>query len=55
MKSIGSGRTASNGAMTLDGRRPTLALVPQMDEVHLHRPQSPRRSGVWNPASWRTG
>ncbi|MER5197645.1 MSMEG_1061 family FMN-dependent PPOX-type flavoprotein [Streptomyces sp. NPDC002755] len=42
-------------AMTHDGRRPTLALVLEIDEVYLHCPQSLRRSGVWNPASWQTG
>ncbi|MEU9309555.1 MSMEG_1061 family FMN-dependent PPOX-type flavoprotein [Streptomyces sp. NPDC048256] len=42
-------------AMTLDGRRPELALVLEIDEVYLHCPASLRRSGVWNPASWRTG
>ncbi|MGW6919775.1 MSMEG_1061 family FMN-dependent PPOX-type flavoprotein [Streptomyces sp. NPDC054950] len=42
-------------AMTLDGRRPELALVLEIDEVYLHCPASLRRSGVWNPASWQTG
>ncbi|KQX61340.1 MSMEG_1061 family FMN-dependent PPOX-type flavoprotein [Streptomyces sp. Root1310] len=42
-------------SMTLDGRRPQLALVLEIDEVYLHCPQSLRRSGVWDPASWRTG
>lgn len=41
--------------MTLDGRRPELALVLEIDEVYLHCPASLRRSGVWNPASWQTG
>ncbi|MCX5372298.1 MSMEG_1061 family FMN-dependent PPOX-type flavoprotein [Streptomyces sp. NBC_00103] len=42
-------------AMTVDGRRPELALVLEIDEVYLHCPASLRRSGVWNPASWQTG
>ncbi|MFI6335499.1 MSMEG_1061 family FMN-dependent PPOX-type flavoprotein [Streptomyces sp. NPDC050535] len=42
-------------AMTLNGQRPTLALVLEIDEIYLHCPQSLRRSGVWNAASWQTG
>ncbi|WP_055611998.1 MSMEG_1061 family FMN-dependent PPOX-type flavoprotein [Streptomyces phaeochromogenes] len=42
-------------AMKLDDQRPTLALVLEIDEIYLHCPQSLRRSGVWNPASWQTG
>ncbi|MEI5520363.1 MSMEG_1061 family FMN-dependent PPOX-type flavoprotein [Streptomyces brasiliscabiei] len=42
-------------AMTLDDRRPTLALVVEIDEIFLHCPASLRRSGLWDPASWRTG
>ncbi|MDX2604327.1 pyridoxamine 5'-phosphate oxidase family protein [Streptomyces caniscabiei] len=42
-------------AMTLDDRRPVLALVLEIDEIYLHCPQSLRRSGVWDPRSWRTG
>ncbi len=42
-------------AMTLDDRRPALALVLEIDEIHLHCPQSLRRSGVWDPGSWPTG
>ncbi|MDR6979683.1 PPOX class probable FMN-dependent enzyme [Streptomyces sp. 3330] len=42
-------------AMALDGRPPALAVVLEIDEVYLHCPQSLRRSGVWNPESWRTG
>ncbi|MFI6376192.1 MSMEG_1061 family FMN-dependent PPOX-type flavoprotein [Streptomyces sp. NPDC050546] len=43
-------------AMTAqDGKRPALALVLEIDEIYLHCPQSLRRSGVWNPASWQTG
>ncbi|MFF9114742.1 pyridoxamine 5'-phosphate oxidase family protein [Streptomyces massasporeus] len=26
-----------------------------IDELYLHCPMSLRRSGVWDPASWRTG
>ncbi|GGS39279.1 MSMEG_1061 family FMN-dependent PPOX-type flavoprotein [Streptomyces violaceus] len=40
-------------AMAQDGKRPALALVLDIDEIYLHCPQSLRRSGVWNPASWR--
>lgn len=40
-------------AMTQDGRRPALALVLEIDEIYLHCPMSLRRSGVWDPASWR--
>ncbi|MFD7134353.1 MSMEG_1061 family FMN-dependent PPOX-type flavoprotein [Streptomyces sp. NPDC059894] len=39
-------------AMAEEGRRPTLALVLDIDEIYLHCPQSLRRSGVWDPASW---
>ncbi|MGA6225317.1 MSMEG_1061 family FMN-dependent PPOX-type flavoprotein [Streptomyces umbrinus] len=42
-------------AIKLDDQRPTLALVLEIDEIYLHCPQSLRRSGVWNPASWQTG
>ncbi|GGQ79540.1 hypothetical protein Saso_52620 [Streptomyces asoensis] len=42
-------------AMALDGRRPQLALVLEIDEIYLHCPASLRRSGVWDPESWRTG
>ncbi|MFD9438066.1 MSMEG_1061 family FMN-dependent PPOX-type flavoprotein [Streptomyces sp. NPDC060006] len=42
-------------AMTSVEQRPTLALVLEIDEIYLHCPQSLRRSGVWNPASWQTG
>ncbi|MFJ4354690.1 MSMEG_1061 family FMN-dependent PPOX-type flavoprotein [Streptomyces massasporeus] len=42
-------------AMAHDGRRPDLALVLDIDEIYLHCPMSLRRSGVWDPASWRTG
>ncbi|MEU9955249.1 MSMEG_1061 family FMN-dependent PPOX-type flavoprotein [Streptomyces sp. NPDC050982] len=42
-------------AMKLDDQRPTLALVLEIDEIYLHCPQSLRRSGVWNPASWQAG
>ncbi|QQM38733.1 MSMEG_1061 family FMN-dependent PPOX-type flavoprotein [Streptomyces liliifuscus] len=42
-------------AMKLDDQRPALALVLEIDEIYLHCPQSLRRSGVWNPASWQTG
>ncbi|MFM9590380.1 MSMEG_1061 family FMN-dependent PPOX-type flavoprotein [Streptomyces scabiei] len=41
-------------AMAPEGRRPTLALVLEIDEIYLHCPQSLRRSGLWDPASWRT-
>ncbi|WP_435303896.1 MSMEG_1061 family FMN-dependent PPOX-type flavoprotein [Streptomyces phaeoluteigriseus] len=39
-------------AMTQDDRRPALALVLEIDEIYLHCPQSLRRAGLWNPASW---
>ncbi|MFF3486538.1 MSMEG_1061 family FMN-dependent PPOX-type flavoprotein [Streptomyces sp. NPDC002701] len=39
-------------AMTVKGQRPTLALLLEIDEIYLHCPQSLRRSGVWDPASW---
>ncbi|MFJ4692239.1 MSMEG_1061 family FMN-dependent PPOX-type flavoprotein [Streptomyces sp. NPDC088766] len=42
-------------AMTRDDRRPALALVLEIDEVYLHCPQSLRRSGLWDPASWPAG
>lgn len=42
-------------AMARDGRRPDLALVLDIDEIHPHCPMWQRRSGVWDPASWRTG
>ncbi|MGW2914007.1 MSMEG_1061 family FMN-dependent PPOX-type flavoprotein [Streptomyces asoensis] len=42
-------------AMALDGRRPQFALVLEIDEIYLHCPASLRRSGVWDPESWRTG
>lgn len=38
--------------MTVNGRRPTLALLLDIDEIFLHCPQSLRRSGLWDPASW---
>ncbi|MFF5363664.1 MSMEG_1061 family FMN-dependent PPOX-type flavoprotein [Streptomyces scabiei] len=41
-------------AMALEGRRPALALVLEIDEIYLHCPQSLRRSALWDPASWRT-
>ncbi|MCS0600829.1 pyridoxamine 5'-phosphate oxidase family protein [Streptomyces sp. LP11] len=40
-------------AMAEGDRRPALALVLEIDEVYLHCPQSLRRSGVWDPASWQ--
>ncbi|MDQ1040371.1 PPOX class probable FMN-dependent enzyme [Streptomyces sp. V3I8] len=42
-------------AMTVKGQRPALALVLEIDEIYLHCPASLRRSGVWDPRSWRTG
>lgn len=42
-------------AMTRDDRRPALALVLEIDEIYLHCPQSLRRSGLWDPASWPAG
>ncbi|GHB58562.1 hypothetical protein GCM10010377_56910 [Streptomyces viridiviolaceus] len=35
-------------ATTEQDRRPTPALVLEIDEIHLHCPQSLRRSGLWN-------
>ncbi|MGW0817862.1 MSMEG_1061 family FMN-dependent PPOX-type flavoprotein [Streptomyces viridiviolaceus] len=40
-------------AMTEQDRRPTLALVLEIDEIYLHCPQSLRRSGLWNHRSWQ--
>ncbi|MGW2048462.1 MSMEG_1061 family FMN-dependent PPOX-type flavoprotein [Streptomyces sp. NPDC001858] len=37
------------------GRRPLLALELEIDEIFLHCPNSLRRSGLWNPASWSEG
>ncbi|MFF7718195.1 MSMEG_1061 family FMN-dependent PPOX-type flavoprotein [Streptomyces luteogriseus] len=42
-------------AMTHDGRRPDLALVLDIEEIYPHCPMSLRRSGLWDPSSWRTG
>ncbi|MFI1439651.1 MSMEG_1061 family FMN-dependent PPOX-type flavoprotein [Streptomyces fructofermentans] len=39
-------------AMTAAGRRPSLALLMEIDEIFLHCPQSLRRSGVWDPETW---
>ncbi|MGW5612436.1 MSMEG_1061 family FMN-dependent PPOX-type flavoprotein [Streptomyces sp. NPDC003877] len=39
-------------AMAHEGRRPSLALVVDIDEIYLHCPASLRRSGLWDPASW---
>lgn len=39
-------------AMTENGRRPALALLLEIDEIYRHCPQSLRRSGIWDPASW---
>ncbi|WP_331462034.1 pyridoxamine 5'-phosphate oxidase family protein [Streptomyces sp. KMM 9044] len=38
--------------MTVDGRRPALAVLLEADEVCLHCPQSLRRSGVRDPTTW---
>ncbi|WP_189857044.1 MSMEG_1061 family FMN-dependent PPOX-type flavoprotein [Streptomyces poonensis] len=39
--------------MAAAGRRPLLALLLDIDEIYLHCPASLRRSGVWDPESWR--
>ncbi|MFJ3669547.1 MSMEG_1061 family FMN-dependent PPOX-type flavoprotein [Streptomyces sp. NPDC090106] len=38
--------------MAQNGKRPLLALLLEIDEIFLHCPQSLRRSGLWDPASW---
>lgn len=40
-------------AMMEGDRRPTLALVLEIEEIYLHCPQSLRRSGIWDPPSWQ--
>lgn len=39
-------------AMAVDGRRPKLALVVEIDEIYRHCPASLRRSGIWAPETW---
>jgi hypothetical protein len=37
-------------AMAVDGRRPRLAIVVEIDEVFLHCAKAFRRSHLWDPA-----
>lgn len=39
-------------AMAEKGRRPALALLLEIEEIYRHCPQSLRRAGIWDPASW---
>lgn len=38
--------------MALDGRRPVLALVVEVEEVFYHCVKAFHRSGLWRPESW---
>ncbi|MEV0126760.1 MSMEG_1061 family FMN-dependent PPOX-type flavoprotein [Streptomyces sp. NPDC050703] len=39
-------------AMSVGGRRPTLAVVVEIDEIFRHCPASLRRAGLWQPETW---
>ena len=39
-------------AMAVDGRRPQLAVVVEIDEIFRHCPASLRRAGLWQPDTW---
>jgi hypothetical protein len=38
--------------MALDGRRPVLALVVEVEEVFYHCVKAFHRSGIWRPETW---
>ena len=37
---------------TVDGRRPKLAVVVDVDECYVHCGKAIRRSGLWEPSTW---
>lgn len=39
--------------LVVEGHRPTLALVVEVEEVFFHCPKAFLRSRLWEPASWR--
>jgi uncharacterized protein len=39
-------------ACTLDGRRPKVAVVVDVDACYVHCAKAFKRSGLWNPSSW---
>jgi len=39
-------------ATTIDGRRPKVAVVVEVEECYIHCAKALRRSGVWDPATW---
>jgi PPOX class probable FMN-dependent enzyme len=41
--------------MAVAGRRPQLAVLLEIHEIFRHCPQSLRRSGLWDPESWKRG
>ena len=39
-------------ATAIDGVRPKVAVVVEVDECFIHCAKALRRSGVWDPATW---
>lgn len=37
---------------TIDGRRPKVAVVVDVDECYVHCGKALRRSGLWDPSTW---
>lgn len=42
-------------AMAVNGRRPIMAMVVEIDEVFHHCAKAFMRSGTWDPGSWHPG
>ena len=36
----------------IDGVRPKVAVIVEVDECYIHCAKALRRSGVWDPATW---
>jgi hypothetical protein len=39
-------------ACAVDGRRPRVAAVVDVEQCYIHCAKAFRRSGMWDPASW---
>lgn len=53
---IGRAHLSTDGdlldAVAIDGRRPKVAVVVEVDECMLHCGKALRRAGVWDPTTW---